>query len=209
MKSTRAATTALTLAAAVLLGAMAGCGDDPSGPVTKTDASLNVVLQAPTAPTLSATVKTVLVTKGQDAEVRLYYRPRTGSTDSTEFLRLRFDDNTLLARPDGTLFTNGQTVLVTVTVPDPTKFLVNLEPSGLRFNASDPAELKWKLGESEDDLDDDGDVDAADSSLFRTLGIWRQETAGAPWTRLTSRLEVQLDEINAELTGFSNYVVAY
>jgi hypothetical protein len=209
MKPTRAATTALSLAAAVLLGAIAGCSDDPSGPITKTDANLNVVLQAPTAPSLAATTKSVLVTRGQNAELRLYYRPRAGSADSSEFLRLRFEDNTLLARPDGTPIAIGESVLVTATVPDPTKFLVTLEPSGLRFNPNDPADLKWKLGESEDDLDDDGDVDAADSTLFRTLGIWRQETIGAPWTRLASRLEVQLNEIEAELTGFSNYVVAY
>ena len=209
MKPTRAATTALSLAAAVLLGAIAGCGDDPSGPITKTDANLNVVLQAPTAPSLSATTKSVLVTRGQNTELKLYYRPRAGSADSSEFLRLRFEDNTLLARPDGSPIAMGESVLVTATVPDPTKFLVTLEPSGLRFNPNDPADLKWKLAESEDDLDDDGDVDAADSTLFRSLGIWRQATVGAPWTRLASRLEVQLDEIEAELTGFSNYVVAY
>ena len=208
-RAARHAGTALSLAALVLLGALAGCGDDPSGPRVKTDADLNIVEQATTAPLLTATTRTVLVTRGQDAELRLYYRGRLGTADSTEYLRLRFDDATLLARPDGTPIANGESVLVTVTVPDPTKFLVHLEPTGLRFNPNRPAELKFKLNEHDHDLDDDGDVDTSDNSLFTTLAIWRQETAGTPWARLASRIEVELNEINVELTGFSNYVVAY
>lgn len=207
--SFRAARTALSLAAVALLGAIAGCSDEPSGPARKTDADLHVVVQAPTAPALTALTRTVLVTRGQDAELRLYYRARVGTADSTEFLRLRFDEATLLARPDGTPIANGESVLVTVTVPDPTKFLVNLEPSGLRFNPNRPAELTFKLNESDDDLDDDGDVDASDATLFTTLAIWRQETAGQPWARLASKIEVELDEIDVDLTGFSNYIVAY
>ena len=204
-----AAVRALSLGALVLLGALAGCGDDPSGPEVKNDADLNVVVQAPTAPALTALTRTVLVTRGEDAELRLYYRGRLGTADSTEFLRLRFDDETLLARPDGTPILVGQSVLVTVTVPDPTKFLVNLEPTGLRFNPNRPAELKWKLNEREHDLDDDGDIDATDASLFTTLAVWRQETAGQPWSRLASKIEVELDEIDVDLVGFSNYIVAY
>ena len=210
IRSIRARTAALSLAALALLGALAACGsDDPSGPITKVDANLNVVQQAPTAPSLTSLTRTVLVTKGQDAELRLYYRARVGTADSTEFLRLRFDDNTLLTRPDGTPIANGESVLVTVTVPDPTKFLVNLEPTGLRFSTRDPARLQWKLNEADDDLDDDGDIDANDATLLGTLAIWRQETSGQPWSRLASKLEVELGEISVDLTGFSNYVVAY
>jgi hypothetical protein len=202
----RAAASAL---AVVLLVALAACGDDPSGPDTRTDASLNVVLQAPTAPLLSATTKAAWIKRGAEQEIRLYYRPKLGETDSTEFLRLRFDQATLLARPNGTPIAVGDSVLVTVTVPDPSRFLVNLEPTGLRFSPADPAELRWRLAEKDDDLDDDGDVDATDSSLYTTLAVWRQETIGLPWTRLTSNLQVELDEIEADLLGFSNYVVAY
>lgn len=205
----RAAGAALSLAALVLLGAVTGCGDEPSGPRVKTDADLHVVVQAPTAPLLTATTRTLRVTRGEDAELRLYYRGRLGTADSTEFLRLRFDATTLLARPDGTPIANGESVIVTVTIPEPTRFLVTLEPSGLRFNPDQPAELKFKLNESDDDLDDDGDVDNSDARLFTTLAIWRQEAAGQPWARLASKVEVQLDEINVDLVGFSNYVVAY
>ena len=208
-RPTRAATGALAFLFLAATATLAGCGDDPAAPVVVPEAQLRVVVQAPTAPALTATVVAFWVKRGVDKEVRLHYRPRVGVADSTEFLRLRFDDNTLLARPNGTPIAMGDSVLVTLSVPDPTKFLVNLEPSGLRFNADEPAELRWKLSDSDDDLDGDDDVDSADATLFASLAVWRQEAVGQPWARLVSRLSVESDQIEAELVGFSNYVVAY
>lgn len=205
----RAATPALALLLLVTSATLVGCGDDAVAPVVVPEQELRVVVQAPTAPALSATVAAFWVKRGTEKEIRLYYRPRLGVADSSEFLRLRFDDNTLRARPDGSAIAVGDSVLVTLTVPDPTRFLVQLEPSGLRFNPEEPAELRWKLADSDDDLDDDGDVDSRDGTLFTALAVWRQETAGAPWAKLVSRLSVEADEIEAELVGFSNYVVAY
>ena len=195
--------------AVALLGVLGACSDDPSGPEIRPDDRLNVVVQAPAAPTLSAITKSVWVKRGQDADIRLFYRPLVAGGDSSYFVRLRFDENTLLARPNGTPIAVGDSVLVTITAPDPTKFLVHLEPTGLRFNPNAPAELQWELIHKDDDLDDDGDVDATDASLNTQLSIWRQENASQPWARLASRIEIQLDEIEVELTGFSNYVVAY
>jgi hypothetical protein len=201
---------ALSLAALVLLGALAGCGSDgPSAPVVKTDADLNVVVQAPTAPSLTTTIRTMWVKKGVDSEMRLYYRSPTSGADSTEFLRLVFDRRSLATRPNGSAIADGDSVLVTVTVPDPTRFLVDLEPTGLRFTPGREVGLKWKLGHRDHDLNDDGAVNATDSTLYTQLAVWRQETAGQPWARLASRLEVELDEIDVDLTGFSNYIVAY
>lgn len=205
-RSLRALPFALALALAATLAA---CGDDGSGPEIRPEGRLNILLQAPTAPLLSATSRQVWVKRGVEQEILLYYRPLVVGGDSSEFLRLRFDPNTLLARPDGTPIAVGDSVLVTVSVPDPSRFFVSLEPTGLRFNPNDPARLHWELTEHEDDLDDDGDVDSSDESLYTSLAVWRQETAGQPWVRLVSNLEVQIDEIEADLTGFSNYVVAY
>jgi hypothetical protein len=209
IRPVRAATGALACMLLIATASLAGCGDDPSAPVVVPEAQLHVVVQAPTAPALTATVVAVWVKRGVDKEIRLHYRPRLGVADSTEFLRLRFDDHTLLARRDGSRIAMGDSVLVTLTVPDPTKFLVNLEPTGLRFNPDEPAELRWKLADSDDDLDDDDDVDPADVALYSSLAVWRQETVGQPWAKLVSRLTVESDQIEAELVGFSNYVVAY
>ena len=41
------------------------------------------------------------------------------------------------------------------------------------------------------------------------LGIWRQEQPGDPFVRLNAVLELEIDEANADLTGFSRYALAY
>lgn len=204
LRATRAA-----LALLLTLGALAGCSDNPSAPQQKTDADLNVVLQAPTAPALTTTIRTLWVKKGVDRELRLYYRSLTGGADSTEYLRLVFDRRSLDRRPDGSAIADGDSVLVTVTVPDPTKFEVDLQPTGLKFTPGREVDLRWMLGHSDDDLNDDGVVNSTDDTIYTQLAIWRQENVGLPWVRLASQLEVEIDEIHVELTGFSNYVVAY
>lgn len=195
--------------AALLLFAVAGCSDDPAGPETRTDTQLNVVLQAPTTPLLTTTVKSFWAVRGEDREIRLFYRPIVGTSDSTEYLRLRIESEALLARPNGTPIAVGDSVLITVTVPDPTRFLVSLEPSGLRFSTAKPAELRWKLQGKDDDLDDDGDIDDGDDALETRLAIWRQARAGQPWVKLSTVFNLQENELEAQLLGFSNYVVAY
>lgn len=205
----RATVPARMLTALVLLGGLGGCSDNPSEPATKRDVDLNIVVQAPAAPPLTTTIRTMWVKKGVDSEMRLYYRSPTSGADSTEFLRLVFDRRSLATRPNGVAIAEGDSVLVTVTVPDPTKFLVDLQPTGLKFAAGRGVSLHWKLAEKDDDLNDDGAVNATDASLYTQLAIWRQETVGLPWVRLSSRLVTELDEIEVDLSGFSNYVVAY
>lgn len=202
---------ALRALIAVAALATAACGDDDgSRPKLIPSSSLAVIVQDDQAPPLEAVVKSFYAVRGQDREVRLYYALRSGETEQEEFLRLRVRDGSLLALPNGTPIAFGDSVLITVRVPDPSKFLVELEPSGLRFSLSEPAELKWKLGESDDsyDSDDDG-IRVDDLPLLADFGVWRQETASAPWARLISRTEVELDEIEVHLVGFSNYAVAY
>ena len=73
----------------------------------------------------------------------------------------------------------------------------------------EPAELKIHYDHANGDLNDDGSVDGEDDSLESTLSIWRQEQPGDPFVRLTSVLSVEIDEAEAELTGFSRYALAY
>jgi hypothetical protein len=55
----------------------------------------------------------------------------------------------------------------------------------------------------------DGDIDADDRRAEPLLAVWRQEAPGQPWLKLTSNVEIELDEIEADLTGFSGYALAY
>ena len=195
---------------AALALSLAACGEDPVPPKVVQNGDLAVIVQDPAAPPLEAVVKSFYAKRGTDREVRLYYALRSGQTEQEEFLRLRVRDGSLLALPDGSPIAMGDSVLITVRVPDPSKFLVELEPAGLRFALTEPAELKWKLGESDDsyDSDDDG-IHVDDLPALADFGVWRQETSSAPWARLVSRIEVELDEIEVGLIGFSNYAVAY
>jgi hypothetical protein len=119
------------------------------------------------------------------------------------------DAPSLLSYPDGTPFAVDDSVLITVRVVDPAQLLFELEPTGLRFNPQEPAELKIHYDHADDDLDDDGDVDSEDDEIERTLAIWRQESPGDPFVRLGSLLIEDLEEIEAELEGFSRYALAY
>ena len=83
------------------------------------------------------------------------------------------------------------------------------EPAGLTFNPSRPAELRIHYNHADDDLDEDGDVDLDDATLELTIGIWRQENDGDPFERLGSLLVDNLEEVEAELGGFSRYALAY
>lgn len=195
---------------AVSAGLLA-CGNDGTGPGddVKTDAELTVLRTAASAPPLVATTASFYALKGENREVRLYYRPAPGSLDSTEFLRFKVPDESLDRRPDGSVIANGDSVLITVTVLDAAKLIVDFQPAGLRFAASKPAELKLSFAEADGDLDDDGDIDGDDVAAESRLAIWRRETIADPWVRLSSVLSVSRDEVEATITGFTNYAIAY
>jgi hypothetical protein len=59
------------------------------------------------------------------------------------------------------------------------------------------------------DFNHDGVSDAEDTAIESTLAIWRQENLGDPFVRLSSVLSSDLDEVEAGLTGFSRYALAY
>jgi hypothetical protein len=198
------------LLGALVLALGAGCSDSTGNDQEQTTVDeLQFLRLDAAAPPLAATTASFWARKGTDRELRLYHRARLGEEDSTEFLRFRVDDESLDRRPDGSVIAFGDSVLITVTVIDLANLVVAFEPSGLRFDPDEPAELKFKFNETDDDLDEDGDVDDDDLSRETELAIWRQEFAGAPWVRLSSRIEIELDEIEADILGFTNYAIAY
>lgn len=197
-------------ALAVALAALAGGCSDSSGPDdgTRPPTELNILRVAEDSPPLFNPEESFWAVRGEDREVRIFFQDEVGGAGE-EYLRLRIDAPSLLAYPDGTLFGVDDSVLVTVRVVDPAQLLFELEPSGLRFNPLVPAELKIHYDHADDDLDDDGDVDGDDDALELTLAIWRQESPGLPFVKLGSLLVDDLEEIEAELEGFSRYALAY
>ena len=198
------------LLCAVLAGLILSCSDssEPDAGDSKDPAQLNIIRLADTSPPLLNAVDSFYAGRGEDREVRIFFADVEGG-EGEEYLRLRINARSLLARPDGTPFQEGDSVLVHVQVVDPTQLLFDLQPTGLRFSTADPAELKIHYDHANDDFNDDGRVDQEDDSIETTLGIWRQENPGDPFVRLGSAVVEDLKEIDGDLQGFSRYALAY
>ena len=185
-------------AALPVLLVTAACSDATAPVETRPPAQLNILRLLPTAPPLLADTTTFTACKGQGAEGRLVFNDGSGG-EGEEFARLTLDGASLLTKPDGTPFAPGECVQITMALDDPTQILVRLEPSGLRFDPAHPAQLKLEYGEAE----------GVDSTVEAKIAIWRQETAGAPFVRLGSAVIKDLNEVEANLVGFSRYALAY
>jgi hypothetical protein len=183
---------------------------DSSGPTdtTKPPADLNIVGLSDDAPPLYNAEASFYAVKGRDAEARIFFQDEAGGPGE-EYLRLRVDAPSLAARPDGSAIAEGDSVLITIRVEDPAKMLFEMEPSGLAFSADRPAELKIRYQEARGDLNDDGSVNSEDDDIENTMAIWRQETPSDPFVRVGTAVVKDLEEAEAELTGFSRYALAY
>jgi hypothetical protein len=190
--------------------ALAACNDSTGTRVVQRNESDLAFLRADAdAPPLVSVTASFWAVRGQDRELRLSYRPRSGSTDSTEFLRFRVRDGSLTNLPDGLPIALGDSVLITVTVIDLARMIVEFQPAGLLFAREEPAELELRYREADPDYDDDGDVDTDDDRIEQQLSIWRQESIGQPWVQIGGDVRVDTDEVRADLTGFTRYAIAY
>jgi hypothetical protein len=194
---------------------VAACGDDSDGMpgpddpgATRPPGELTILRLAAEAPPLFENSVTFWAVRGEDREGRLYFSDGQGQRGE-EYVRLKVDAASLLARPDGTPFAVGDSVQITMTAVDPAQILFQFEPAGLTFSSASPADLEIEYQEAGDDFDDDGDVDDDDEDIETRLGIWRQATVGASFVRLGSAVIEDLKEIEAELTSFSRYAIAY
>ena len=192
-----------TLLTALLL-LVAACGDSPNQPSRGTE-ELTFLRLAENAPALANTSVTFTHVQGQDSETRIYF---VGQPSDDEFLRFRIDDDTRVRRPNGQLLLAGQSIDITIRIVDMQRLIFEFEPSGLRFEGR-PAELKLDFEFADDDLDDDGTIDEDDAAARRALSWWRQEAPGLPWFRMASFVFDEIDEIEADVFGFTNYAVAY
>lgn len=159
------------------------------------------------APPLADTVVSFYAVRGQQRVGRIVYRARPGASDSTELVRLTVPANARLRRPDGTLVATGDSVLITMTVVDATRGVVYFAPAGLSFGPTQTAALRFSFAETDDDVNDDGAVDATDAALQATFAVWRQADAASPWTALASTRSGET--VTAQIPGFTNYALAY
>jgi len=195
------------LLAAVACSDSSGTDDDDG---TKPPSELTILRLSGSSPPLFNPVESFYAVRGENRETRIFFREDDDDNEAgDEYLRLRVDNDALLAYPDGTFFADGDSVLITVTVVDPDQLLFEFEPAGLTFSPERPAELKIHYDKADDDLDEDGDVDPSDEDLELTLAIWRQENPGDPFVRLGSVLLDDIEEIDVDLEGFSRYALAY
>lgn len=188
------------------LALTAGCADD--NPDARTEDELNALAIRPGAPPLERTDTSFYAVKGEEREVIIYFSDGAGGR-GTIFVFLRVFPGSLASRPDGTPIAEGDSVLITLRAADPSRVLVDVEPSGLTFDPAAPPLILLHYNEADPDLDRDGDVDAADLLIERRLTIWRQETPGGVFTRLQSTVDLLLDGVGTSLTGFSRYAISY
>jgi hypothetical protein len=117
-----------------------------------------------------------------------------------DFIRLKLDQASLATMPDGTPIANGDSVFISMIWVGGDSVLFHLEPSGLQFDPSHPAELRIDYGETEE-------VD--DSTVIAQIAIWRQPTLADPFTRLNTTNLGSEQELEVKLNGFSRYAIAY
>jgi hypothetical protein len=202
--------TLFSLAAAGVLALAVACSSTsgPDQPGVKAADSLHILVLQPNHPPLFSDTVSFMAFKGQGTEQKIYFADEDGM-QGEEYLDFKLNDQSLLAYPDGTPFNAGDSVRITIRVINPDSIYFQFEPAGLTFDPNHPAKLNIHYGETGGDFDDDHMVTQADSVIAHILAIWRQPEPSDSFSRLQSvRFEDQ-EEIEASLTGFSRYAIAY
>jgi hypothetical protein len=198
----------LPFALATTLAACSESGGPDTGGI-KPPGELTIIQLPAGSPAIWNPVDSFYAKKGDDRELEIFFTNAAGTGPGEEYLRLRVDAGSLYKRPDGTLFQVGDSILIKVSVVDPQQIYFDFQPSGLTFNPSRPAELKIEYAETSGDLDDDGDVDGDDNAIEQVIDLWRQEFAGQDFVKLGAVKIEELDEIEADILGFTRYAIAY
>jgi len=194
----------LVIAAASALAACSS-GDATSAPTEQ----LHFLDVAAGAPSLANPADSFWAVSGQSRRLRIYYQPSEPGEDSSLLLEFKVGAQSLLRRPDGSAFAPGDSILIHVSVVDTAHMIVAFQPAGLVFSSVYPAHLIFGFGEADHDVDDDGHVTAADSTLLASVHLWRQETTGAPWVQLPTSVTLSDDEAKSDIFSFTNYALAY
>lgn len=192
------------LSAALLL---ASCGDS-TGPDTRPDDGLTILRIAADAPPLEESEISFYVVRGQGHEGIMYFQDGSGGRGE-DYLRLKFDGESILTDANGLPVAMGDSVLIRVTAVDPAKVQFQFEPAGIVFNPLHMPELRIRYDKSNHDFNDDGVEDSEDDDIETRLSLWRQETIGGVYVKLPTLLTADVDEVEGEVPGFSRFAIAY
>lgn len=189
---------------ALLAAILAGC-ETPTEtqPDALPEEALTFLRLADSAPAPADSVVSFWAVRGEDREVEIRLQPEEGETEGEEFLEFEVSAASLARYPDGRRFERGDSVLITIRLVDPAKFIFHFEPAGLQFHPDHPAELEVSYAAADQDLDGDG---ADDEEV--EFGFWRQERPGALWFRMGTVIVEDLSEAEAEINGFTKYALA-
>lgn len=199
----------LLMVAALVVAAACNDSTAPADSTSRPPTDLRLLSVPPGAPPLVTTQVSFYAVKGKTAGADIWYHAASGHTDSLKFLEFRMGTGSLDKRPDGSVIASGDSVLITLTVADPTHFLLDFQPSGLTFSATDQPTLKVSFAACGADLNYDGKVDAADQAIMDALSFWRQEAPFQPWFKVGSAVNQTVREVDAQLSGFTGYAIEF
>jgi hypothetical protein len=185
------------------------CTDSSGPPPPVPTSQLHFVVQDTLAPPLLAAADSFYAKVGQDRQLELFYQGAAPGDTGETFLRFEVKGNSLLKRPNGTAFQANDSILITVSVADPTRFDFTFGPAGLQFNPAQPAKLHVEYNHSNHDFNEDGHVDGQDDATETKLNVWRREAADTVWTRMGTAKNESLDEIESQIISFTQYAVAW
>lgn len=192
----------------VLSALLGGCSEliDPDGQVLD-ESELTFVRLDDNAPGIDTTEVSFWAVRGQEREVQIRYFYE-GTNSYVKCLRFVVPANALSRRADGSTIATGDSVRITIRMPDRTRLGFEFDPAGLQFDPSHPATVEVVYRYADPDFNGDGVVDATDDDLAARMGFWRQERPGEPWTRIeTTRLQ-EIAEARATIAGFTKYALA-
>ena len=191
-----------------LLVALPGCSEfvDPDIRAAP-ESELTFVRLSSDSPAIDTTTVTFWAVRGKDREVQIrYFYAESG--DFAKCLRLLVPAQALHLRPDGTPFAVGDSVRITVRMPDPTRLTFEFDPAGLRFDPLHPATIEVVYRYADRDFNGDGVVDRRDDALAANFGFWKQERPGEVWTSVSTQRFENIMEARATVTGFTKYALA-
>ena len=181
---------------ATLLAGLAACAEPAGSPTAPVDPALDLgirslqfVHRAPEAPPFKDGVATLEARAGSGGQAVLTF------ADGTPFARLTLapgslDGATLDGRPLGP----GETVSISLRRPDASRYLVDLQPSGLVFNPGAPAVLEFFY--------------AYASMPAAPVGVFKQHRNGEQWFRTESGDDTGLRVMRSRVDDFTIYAMS-